>query len=120
MPYIIFFDTETTGLPKNRNSNALESKDNWPDIVSVAWAVYEHNGTLVKKGYSIVKPDGWIIEQGSINVHGITEEKAYAEGRDLYEVLSELKERRKLRLLKVYSKANHCAECCSMHMHSGS
>lgn len=91
MPYILFFDTETTGLPKNRNSNALESKENWPDIVSVAWAVYEHNGSLVKKSYSIVKPDGWVIEQGAINVHGITEEKAHAEGRPLRDVLSELK-----------------------------
>jgi DNA polymerase III epsilon subunit-like protein len=91
MSYITFFDTETTGLPKKRNSNALESKDNWPDIVSVAWAVYEHNGTLVKKCYSIVKPDGWIIEQGSINVHGITQEKAQAEGRALRDVLFELK-----------------------------
>lgn len=92
MPYILFFDTETTGLPKRRNSNALESKDNWPDIVSVAWAVYEQNGTLVKKCYSLVKPEDWVIPDDSIKIHGITNEKAHAEGRPLRDVLSELKD----------------------------
>ena len=91
MPYITFFDTETTGLPKNRNSNALETNDNWPNIVSVAWAVYEHNGTLVKKYYSLVKPDDWTIPEDSIHIHGITEEKAHAEGLPLKDVLLELK-----------------------------
>jgi hypothetical protein len=91
MPYIIFFDTETTGLPKRRNSNALESPDNWPEIVSIAWAVYEHDGTLVKKCYSIVKPEGWIIPDVVIKIHGITNEKAHAEGRALSDVLGELK-----------------------------
>lgn len=91
MPYITFFDTETTGLPKRRNSNALESHDNWPDIVSIAWAVYEQNGTLVKKCYSIVKPEDWVIPDDSIRIHGITNEKAHAEGRPLRDVLFELK-----------------------------
>lgn len=91
MPYLTFFDTETTGLPKRRNSNALESHDNWPDIVSVAWAVYDPNGKLVKKCYSIIKPDGWTIPADSIKIHGITEEKAHAEGRPLRDVLFELK-----------------------------
>jgi len=91
MSYITFFDTETTGLPKRRNSNALESSDNWPNIVSVAWAVYEHNGSLVKKSYSLIKPDGWTIPEDSIRIHGITEDKAYVEGRNLEEVLLELK-----------------------------
>ena len=86
--YITFFDTETTGLPKRRNSNALESDDNWPEIVSVAWAVYERDGTLVKKCYSLIKPDGWTIPEDSIKIHGITEEKAHAEGRDLRDVLT--------------------------------
>ena len=90
MPLFTFIDTETTGLPKLRNSNALESKDNWPDIVSMAWAVYESNGTLVKSSYSLVKPDGWTIPSDSIRIHGITEEKAYAEGRPLNDVILEL------------------------------
>jgi DNA polymerase III epsilon subunit-like protein len=91
MSYITFFDTETTGLPKRRNSNALESSDNWPEIVSIAWAVYEQDGTLVKKCYSIVKPEGWIIPDVVIKIHGITNEKAHTEGRALSDVLGELK-----------------------------
>jgi len=91
MRYLTFLDTETTGLPKRRNSNALESDDNWPDIVSVAWSVYEKNGTLVKSSYSIIQPEAWKIPEDSIKIHGITQEKALAEGRPLREVLDELK-----------------------------
>lgn len=91
MLYYTFVDTETTGLPKRRNSNALETPDNWPNIVSVAWAVYTSNGTLVKSSYSLVKPEGWVIEPDSIRIHGITEEIANAEGHPLRDVLFELK-----------------------------
>jgi len=85
---IIFFDTETTGLPKNRNSNGLESKDNWPDIVSICWAVYEGPVKQFIK-YALIKPDGWDIPADSIKIHGITYDYAIENGRDLEEVLSE-------------------------------
>lgn len=86
---ILFIDTETTGLPKNRYSNGLESKDNWPNIVSVSWAVYQGQEKLYIK-YALIKPDGWIIPEDSTKIHGITYEYALANGRDLYEVMIEL------------------------------
>ena len=90
MPYLIFIDTETTGLPVHRKVNALSGPDNWPDIVSVAWSLYE-NDRLVKSRYSLIKPDGWGIPQSSINIHGITETIALEQGSSLREVLMELK-----------------------------
>lgn len=91
MPYLIFIDTETTGLPIQRKVNALSGPDNWPDIVSVAWSLYEGD-RLVKSKYYVIKPDGWGIPQSSINIHGITETIALEQGSDLREVLMELKD----------------------------
>jgi len=91
MSYTAFLDTETTGLPRFRNIHAMSQIYNWPDIVSIAWSVYDKNGTLVKSGYSVVKPDGWTIHPDSIKVHKITEERAHAEGRPLKDVMDELK-----------------------------
>jgi len=88
---MIFLDTETTGLPKYRKINALNGPDNWPDIVSVAWAVYEKDGTHVHSKYSVIKPNGWLIPSESIKIHGITLEFAEQNGRPLRDVLGELK-----------------------------
>jgi DNA polymerase-3 subunit alpha len=87
----LFFDTETTGLPKNRNSNGLESKDNWPDIVSISWAVYELGVRKFIK-YAIIKPEDWTIPEDSIKIHGITNEIANEKGEWLEDVLAELTE----------------------------
>jgi DNA polymerase-3 subunit epsilon len=88
---ILFVDTETTGLPTNRNVNSLQEPDNWPDIVSVAWAVYE-NGVRKFIKYAVIKPGNWSIPEDSIKIHGITEEYANAHGESIHEVLEELRE----------------------------
>ena len=38
----LFFDTETTGLPKKWNA-PVEEIDNWPRLVQIAWQVYDQN-----------------------------------------------------------------------------
>jgi hypothetical protein len=88
---ILFVDTETTGLPKFRNSNALESPDNWPDIVSVSWAVYEGDRRLFIK-YAVIKPLDWTIPEDSTRIHGITMDYANDKGENLQDVLEELRE----------------------------
>jgi len=82
---LLFLDTETTGLPKKRSS-ALDERGVWPDIVSIAWALYD-TGVLCKKVYSVVQPDGWNIPADSIRIHGITMEKASSQGKPLAEML---------------------------------
>lgn len=39
----LFFDTETTGLPKNYKAPASDS-DNWPRLVQIAWSIYDAEG----------------------------------------------------------------------------
>jgi len=79
MGKVIIVDTETTGLPKVRNQQALVGPGCWPDIVSISWSVFK-NGKKESQKTFIIKPDGWAIPIDSIRIHGITNERALAEG----------------------------------------
>ena len=87
-PYYVFFDTETTGLPKNWKAPVTDL-DNWPRLIQLAYIVYSENGEKLEEGNHTIKPEGFIIPEGASNVHGITTEKAIEEGKDLVEVLSQ-------------------------------
>lgn len=84
----LIYDTETTGLPKNYNAPLTDS-DNWPRLVQLAWQLHGKDGALIEAGNLIVKPDGFDIPFVSAQIHGITTEKAMAEGQPLDEVLAE-------------------------------
>ncbi len=85
-PRIIFFDTETTGLPKDRNINALLERDNWPDLVSISWIVYDGEKRVSKESY-IIRPQGWSIPEDAAKIHGITNQAANERGESLRDVL---------------------------------
>lgn len=87
----LFFDTETTGLPLHWNS-PIEDTDNWPRMVQIAWIAYENNGKEVDSKSYIVKPEGFTIPKESSLIHGITNEKAEKEGRELISVLKTFQE----------------------------
>jgi len=86
---LLILDTETTGLPRSKVS-ALVQAENWPHIVSISWIVMESDTNQVpeKKTY-IIKPNGWIIPQESINIHGITQDFATKYGADLEDVMKD-------------------------------
>ena len=88
---IIFFDTETTGLPTSWKKDALVAPGNWPDLVSIAWWVFESKA-IVKREYHIVKPDSWTITAGSFEKHGISQDMAIAQGEPLADVLTLFRE----------------------------
>jgi DNA polymerase III epsilon subunit-like protein len=83
---ILFFDTETTGLPKDKGLNAILQRGNWPDLVSISWIVYD-KGERVKKESHIIRPQGWFIPADAAKIHGITDEIANIQGEGLREVL---------------------------------
>lgn len=83
---IIFLDTETTGLPRNKLKDALEEKGNWPDIVSFCWMVYDGR-ERVKKEVHLIRPDGYRIPPESTRIHGISQERAEQEGKPLMDVM---------------------------------
>ncbi len=82
------FDVETTGIPKNYRASICDS-ENWPRIVEIAWAEFDDDGHQNFIKSSIVKPDGFVIADEVVRVHGITTELAEQKGRPLKEVLSE-------------------------------
>ncbi|HIF15529.1 MAG TPA: 3'-5' exonuclease [Bacteroidetes bacterium] len=82
----IFFDTETTGLPKNWKA-PVEDLDNWPRLVQLAWIIYDDNKALVSSEEHIVYPSGFQIPEAASNIHGITTHKAILEGKNLDFVL---------------------------------
>jgi len=80
------FDTETTGLPTNWKAPVTDV-NNWPRMVQVAWLNHDADGNLINKHTHIIKPEGYRIPNGAARVHGITTERATAEGEDLAEIL---------------------------------
>ena len=85
-PYFIFFDTETTGVPRDYNAPASNTR-NWPRLVQLGWIVTDEEGNVLSQGNEIVKPEGFVIPADAARVHGITTEKARREGKPLREVI---------------------------------
>lgn len=70
-----FFDTETTGLPKNYSASA-EDVENWPRITQLCFATFNGDGECFLKFNSLIKPDGWEIPKEKFFIdNGMTTEK---------------------------------------------
>ena len=82
----LFFDTETTGLPKNYKA-PVTNLNNWPRMIQVAWILCDNDGNRIEEESFIIKPENFIIPKEASNVHGISTEKALEEGEDLTEIL---------------------------------
>ena len=89
MQYIAF-DFETSGLPKGRRNVKIT-----PDTlhcfdtcraVSLSAARFSNKGRLIDTFDAIIHPTDFQISQGSIDIHGITQERAEREGRPFIEV----------------------------------
>lgn len=72
----LFFDTETTGLPKNWKAPVTDL-NNWPRLVQLA---YDSNGNKISGGDFIIKPEGFSIPTESSRIHGISTERALRAG----------------------------------------
>lgn len=59
----LFFDTETTGLPRDYNAPTSDV-DNWPRVVQIAWVVADDTGKELRVQSDIIRPDGFeMLEQ---------------------------------------------------------
>lgn len=84
----LIFDTETTGLPRDFNA-ALTDLDNWPRMVQIAWQLHDKTGKLLNNDSIIIKPENYTIPFNAIQIHGITNERALTEGKQLKLVLEQ-------------------------------
>ena len=89
MQYIAF-DFETSGLPKGRRNVPVTSETvggyDTCRAVSLSAARFSQRGRLIDTFDAMITPTDFTISQGSIDIHGITQEKATKEGRPFVEV----------------------------------
>ncbi len=82
----LFFDTETTGLPRNWKA-PVTAVNNWPRMIQIAWVFSDGQGNVMDKNDFIIKPEGFTIPRNVSQVHGLTTERAVKDGEDLLSVL---------------------------------
>ena len=87
----LFFDTETTGLPKRWNAPVTDV-DNWPRLVQVAWITYDNQGNKLNSRDLIIRPEGFVIPPEVSRLHGITTLMAKEKGVPLQEAMDEFAE----------------------------
>ena len=82
---ILFYDTETTGLPLYKEPSADPRQ---PHIVQLAMLLTDHTGLEHEHHNLIIRPDGYEIPDEMAQIHGITQERAMAEGVPLVDALT--------------------------------
>lgn len=82
MQYIAF-DFETSGLPVGRHPLTSETVGQYDTCraVSLSAARFSSRGRLMDTFDAIIQPLDFTISQGSIDIHGITKDRAMREGR---------------------------------------
>lgn len=78
---VLFFDTETTGIPDRSAKWDVDFND-YPRIVQIAWMIGEHAES------HIIRPEGWEIPEETVAVHGITTEYALEHGEPFILVIA--------------------------------
>ncbi len=84
----LFFDTETTGLPRIWGAPVTDL-ENWPRLVQLAYLLYDENGNKISAVNHIVKPENFVIPSEASRYHGITTERANLAGISVLTVLNE-------------------------------
>ena len=84
----IFFDTETTGVPRDYKAPTTDTR-NWPRLVQLGWILMDSEGNKLSQKDHIIRPEGFTIPADASRIHGITTERALKEGRELTAVIEE-------------------------------
>ncbi len=84
-----FFDTETTGLPRNPRASVSDLMS-WPRVVQLAWLLVDEQGNDIHSAEYLIKPDGYVIPSSASRIHGITTDIALQNGVELLPVLTSL------------------------------
>jgi DNA polymerase-3 subunit epsilon len=87
--YILFIDTETSGLPKKWNK-PYSTQGNWPYSIQIAWIIFQKDGTEIKSENHYIKDNDFEIEASSLKIHGISSEFLHENGEKRKKVMSKL------------------------------
>lgn len=84
--YLLFLDTEATGLPRKWNLPYSDSS-NWPSAVQISWLVFKNDGSLVKSENHFIKNRDVELSPSAVKVHGITRDYLDTHGEERASVL---------------------------------
>lgn len=87
MNSILFFDTETTGLPRNWKAK-MTDLDNWPRIIQLAAHRFDESGNEIESFELLIKPNGWVIPNGQFWIdNGFSQQESESKGVHIMEAL---------------------------------
>lgn len=90
---ILFFDTETNGLPKDRRALPRQT-ESWPRVVQLAWTLLEiqddgSGSEICDARSAIINPGDISWDMKSSEIHGISQERAQSEGISAAQIFSQ-------------------------------
>jgi DNA polymerase-3 subunit epsilon len=85
----LFFDTETTGVPKDYKA-PITNFFNWPRMVQLGFQLWSEKRDLIVEGNYLIKPLNFVIPNDATKIHGITTEQALCDGVFLQEALTKM------------------------------
>ncbi|MGV3502446.1 MAG: exonuclease domain-containing protein [Adhaeribacter sp.] len=84
--YLLFIDTETTGLPLHWH-RPYSDQENWPYAIQIAWVVYSQSGELIKKeNHYLWEPD-IVIPPKAFAIHGISADLLRQQGKSRQHIM---------------------------------
>ena len=87
--YLLFIDTETSGLPANWRQPYARTQA-WPHILQVAWVIYSAAGQHIKTESYYLKPAKYDISPASELIHGLTLQFLEQQGQGRHAVMQRL------------------------------
>ena len=87
--YLLFIDTEASGLPQDWNKPYSE-KGNWPFCVQIAWVIFTKDGHEIKHENHFIKENDFKISASATKIHGITQSFLRENGQSRIEVIESL------------------------------
>jgi len=87
--YLLFLDTETSGLPKKWNRKYTDS-DNWPHVLQLAWIIFDEEMHEIKRSNKYIYEPLISISPAAEQIHGLTPPFLRQHGEKKKEVLRKL------------------------------
>lgn len=85
---LLFFDTETTGLP-SRDKKIRKDPLSWPRLIEIGWVLTSDDGRILEKKSNLIIPESFVVPEAATLIHGITTEEAQKNGIPLSDALLE-------------------------------
>ena len=90
---VLVFDTETSGLPKDRNPSIYDT-DKWPHVMQVSYVIYNTGSGALEETYdAYIRLNSWVIvDPVAEGIHGITREVMDKKGIPIQDALIRLRD----------------------------